>query len=288
MSGTRSGSKSEPRKGTKSMVESVVAGGHVAGNVVCDLDGVVYLGEQAVAGAERSLAELDSAGYHLLFVTNNSMRSPSSTAARIREVVGYPARPSQVVGSAEASASMLIGSGPVLVLGGDGIRAALADVGVEETADPDRAVAVVVGLDLSINYQRLREAASAIRRGARFIATNTDTTFPTPGGLWPGAGSIVAAVAAAAGIEPEVAGKPHPPIRALIRGRLRAGDVWMVGDRPDTDLAMAEAEGWRSVLVLTGVVDDADSVAHRPDLVLGSIAELPGALASPAGPRRSV
>ncbi len=270
------------------MVEPVVAGGHVAGNVVCDLDGVVYLGEQAVDGAGRSLAELDSAGYHLLFVTNNSMRSPSSTAARIREVVGYSARPSQVVGSAEAAASMLIGSGPVLVLGGDGIRAALADVGVEETADPDRAVAVVVGLDLSINYHRLREAASAIRRGARFIATNTDTTFPTTGGLWPGAGSIVAAVAAAAGIEPEVAGKPHPPIRALIRGRLRAGDVWMVGDRPDTDLAMAEAEGWRSVLVLTGVVDDPNSVAHRPDLVLGSIAELPRALASAADPRRSV
>jgi HAD superfamily hydrolase (TIGR01450 family) len=263
------------------MMEPVVAGGAAIGNVVCDLDGVVYLQGTPVPGAGQALTELDEAGHRVIFVTNNSTRSPAAIAARIAKLTGYPARHDQIIGSAEAAVTLLgAEEGPALVVGGDGIRQAMAEAGVEETDDPGIAVAVLVGLDLGISYERLRDAAVAVRRGARFIATNTDATYPTPEGPWPGAGSMVAAIGVAAGVQPEIAGKPHPAIRSLIRQRLQPGPVWVVGDRPETDLAMAKVEGWTSVLVLTGVTTDADDVAaaDRPDLVLRSLADLPESL----------
>jgi len=265
------------------MMESVVAGRPAIGNVVCDLDGVVYLLGDPIPGAGQALIDLDTSGYAVLFVTNNSTRSPETIAARIEDLTGYPARPQQVVGSAEAALTLLkTGDGPALVVGGAGIRQAMEEAGVRETDDPRAAAAVIVGLDTSLSYRRLRDAAIAVRAGARFIATNTDATYPTPDGLWPGAGAMVAAIEVASGIHPEIAGKPHRPIRRLIRQRLGPGPVWVVGDRPETDLAMAKAEGWISVLVLTGVVGGADEIADgdEPDLVLASLADLPEALQS--------
>jgi 4-nitrophenyl phosphatase len=262
-------------------MEPVVAGRPAIGNVVCDLDGVVYLLGTPVPGAGQALIDLEAAGYAILFVTNNSTRPPDVTAARIESLTGYNAEPRQVIGSAQAAVSLLTArAGPVFVVGGAGIRQAVAEGGFPETEDPMAAAAVIVGLDTAISYEKLRSAAAAVRNGAQFIATNTDATFPTPEGLWPGAGSMVAAVAVASGIQPEIAGKPHAPIRRLIHQRLEPGPVWVVGDRPETDLSMARAEGWTSVLVLTGVVRSAEAVAaeHRPDLVLASLAELPEAL----------
>jgi 4-nitrophenyl phosphatase len=249
--------------------------------VVCDLDGVVYLLGQPIPGAGRALLDMAGAGYSILFVTNNSTRPPDATASRIADLTGYPARPRQVIGSAAAAVTLLTaGAGPVLVVGGAGIRTALNEAGFAETDDPHEAEAVIVGLDTNISYGRLRDAVLAVRNGARFIATNTDPTYPTPDGLWPGAGAMVAAIEVGAGIQPEIAGKPHPPIRRLIHERLQPGPVWVVGDRPETDLAMARAEGWTAVLVLTGVIGAAAELTdeHRPDLVLRSLAELPQAL----------
>lgn len=242
---------------------------------------MVYLAGQGVPDAGQALTRLEEAGYVLFFVTNNSTRSSQVTAARIEELTGYPAWAAQVIGSAQAAVAMVPeGAGPVLVVGGSGIREAMARAGVPETEDPRAAHAVIVGLDTGITYERLRDAVVAVRSGARFIATNTDATYPTPDGLWPGAGAMVAAIQVAAGTEPEIAGKPHPAIRSLIRARLAPGPVWVVGDRPETDLAMAKAEGWTSVLVLTGVVRDPGGIPEglRPDLVLRSIADLPEAL----------
>ena len=167
-------------------------------------------------------------------------------------------------------------------MGGDGIKEALVEAGVEQTGDAQAAAAVIVGLDTGLSYDRLRGAVVAIRGGARFVATNTDDTYPTPDGLWPGAGAMVAAVQVATGVQPDIAGKPHTAIRSLIRAGLAPGPVWVVGDRPETDVALAKAEGWNSALVLTGVVERADEVPAelQPDLVLDSIAALPEALQS--------
>ena len=138
-----------------------------------------------------------------------------------------------------------------------------------------------VGFDEAMSYHRLRDGALALRAGARFIAANTDRTFPAPDGLWPGAGATLAFLEAATGRVPDhVAGKPHPPIRAMLARRLLPGPCMMVGDRPETDLAMGKAEGWTTALVLTGVVGDPTEVEEElaPDLTLRSIAELPAAL----------
>jgi HAD superfamily hydrolase (TIGR01450 family) len=246
-----------------------------APTVVCDLDGVVYLGDQAVPGAREALEALRAGGVGLIFATNNSWRPPRAVADRILAVTGFEVAPDEVVTSAQAAARLLAEDRPpTLIVGGPGIVAALEEAGVPITADPASAGAVVAGIDLELGYERLRAATTAIREGARFVATNHDPTYPTPAGLWPGAGAIVAALQVASGRSAEIAGKPYEPMRRLIAERAGPGEVWVVGDRIDTDLAMATIEGWTGVLVLTGVTATAPD-RDPPRHVLGSIRELP-------------
>jgi 4-nitrophenyl phosphatase len=254
----------------------------VSGNVICDLDGVVYRGSRAISGAAEALRDLQSSGFNLLFCTNNSSRTTSEVAKVIESVTGFGASPGQVLGSAMAAATMLAAEQPLTyVMGGNGILTALAEIGIETTAAGSEAQAVVVGIDLELSYDRLREASQAAANGARLIATNDDPTYPAEDGFWPGAGSILAAVETASGKRAEVAGKPHRPMRDLIRSYLVPGPIWVVGDRPDTDLALAEAEaGWRSILVLTGVVDRADGVVPVPDLVCDDLTAAAAAILS--------
>lgn len=274
-----------PRKGVN--MARVVAGGQRFGNVVCDLDGVLYRGSEAVAGAGAALNRLDDAGFALLFVTNNSTRTSADVAEKIGRLNGFRVVPEQVIGSAEAAAQLLVPDRPpTMVVGGRGIHAALQAREIPVVQDPVVTEAVVVGLDLAFTYQRLDMAATAIRGGALFVAANTDVTFPGSGGLHPGAGAIVAAIEAASGQSPIVAGKPHTAIRTMVRERLIPGPVWVVGDRPETDLAMAKAEGWKSALVLTGIITNPNEVspAFLPDLVSGSIGEFADTLISAGGP----
>ena len=247
----------------------------MSGNLICDLDGVVYRGRVPVPGSATALAALEAAGWRIIFCTNNSARTPEEVAERIRGITGYEGRAEQVITSAAATAGLLAESRPLtFVLGGDGVRTALEKEGIPVTAVGSEAGAVVVGLATGLTYDWLREASSAVMRGARFIATNDDPTFPAEDGLWPGAGSIVAAVERATGVHAEVAGKPFPPMRRLIHKNLGPGPVWVVGDRPDTDLALASAEpGWRSALVLTGV-SAGQKVDPAPDLVADDLAEV--------------
>lgn len=247
--------------------------------IVCDLDGVIYLGDSAVPGAGEALSELTGDGYDVVFCTNNSWRTPEQVAAKIERLTGFPASVHQILTSAMAAARM-VEKTPVLVCGGEGIGHALLGRGLVITEDPREAKSVVVGLDTSFDYDRLVAASAAIRGGADFIATNLDATYPTDAGLLPGAGSIVAALETATGRKAIPAGKPFPPMRRLLSEMAGGRRVWVVGDRIDTDLAMAYLEGWKSVLVLTGVTEDGDGPERHPDLVLESIADLPKALST--------
>jgi HAD superfamily hydrolase (TIGR01450 family) len=251
------------------------------GNLVIDLDGVVYLGSVSVPGAGAALSELSQRGYHLVFATNASMRTTDDVAEVIHTVTGFPALNEQVVTSGVAAAGMLGPDDfPVLVIGEAGLVATLERLGAVITGDPRAARSVVVGLDRDLRYAHLRDAARAVMGGARLIATNTDPTYPLPDGLWPGCGAIVAAIETASGRTAEVAGKPHSPMRAVIRGYLVPGPTWVVGDRPETDVALARLEGWGAILVLTGIVSDPAQVPPNfaADHVLASIAQLPGLL----------
>ncbi len=252
----------------------------MTGTVVFDLDGVVYLGGQGIPGAGASLSETQEAGYQLLFCTNNSSRGREPTAEKIRRTTGFPASADQVISSATAAAHLVAGRARrAFVVGGEGIVEAFAESGVETTTDWRHADVVVVGVDFDFTYAKLSDAMAAVRGGAWLVATNRDSTYPTPEGLAPGAGSVVAAVETASGTAAVAAGKPEVPMRSLITSRLGAGPVWVVGDRPDTDLAMAHAEGWGSILVLTGVTDDAAGLRPPPDHVVASITDVPRLLA---------
>ncbi len=270
------------------MIGGVVAGAHSASdtgrpaetaNLVCDLDGVIYLGEQAIPGAGEALTRIERGGFRVLLVTNNSTRTPSAVAEHVAAVSGYKPRLEHVLSSGQATAQMLAESVRVaFVVGEDGLRATLEENGIATTSDWRKADAVVVGLDRRVDYGAIRDAGLAVRSGARFVATNVDPTYPTPEGLWPGGGAIAAAIAAAAGAEPEVAGKPYPAMRALVRGALAPGPTWVVGDRADTDLELGRLEGWSRVLVLSGATTVAPTGDRAPELVLPSIAALPDVL----------
>jgi HAD superfamily hydrolase (TIGR01450 family) len=247
--------------------------------IACDLDGVLYRGEEGVPGAGAALELLQRSGVDLVFVTNNATKTPAEVAAKIHRVTGFRAEAGQVVTSAQAAVGLVAASRPpTLLFGAAGAREPLELAGVPVVTDWRRAEAVITGLDLSLSYESLTGAVMAVGRGARFIATNADVTYPTPEGQWPGAGAMVAAVVAATGVEPEVAGKPEAAMRALLRERLNGRLVAVIGDRPETDLALGVAEGWTTILALSGVTAGATGVDPEPDFVVGSVAEVPALL----------
>jgi HAD superfamily hydrolase (TIGR01450 family) len=250
-----------------------------------DLDGVVWLAGRAIAGSAEAVTALRDAGQRVVFLTNNSgplVRSHLEALARI----GIDVEGADLVTSAQAAASMLPTGSRVMVIGDAGVNEALGQRGIEVVPldlgaggslgprQGDVPDAVVVGRTVSLDYRALGAAATAIRAGARFIATNTDTTFPTGEGLLPGAGALVAFVAAAAGREPEVAGKPGKPMAELVRARYGRLDV-VAGDRPSTDGLFAKEVGARFGLVLSGVTGADDlPVEPVPDLVGPDLARL--------------
>lgn len=237
--------------------------------ILCDLDGVIYRGGAAIPGVAGALRRLKAEEMAVYFITNNSTRTPHMTAEKIERVVGVPIEPETILTSGMAAMSMLgPDDSPVYVVGEDGLRLEVEKAGLEATRVPGEARAVVVGLDRNLSYATIADAMEAVRNGARFVATNDDTTYPTETGLSPGCGSIVAAIAAAADVAPEVAGKPNPPMRDMIRSRV-GGEAWVIGDRVDTDIALANGEpGWRSVLVLTGITDHATASSSGADYVV--------------------
>jgi len=224
--------------------------------VALDLDGVVWRGDTPIVGSAAAVGMLRAAGRRVVFVTNNSSATVDDYLAKLGRH-GIDAAAGDLLTSAQAAAALVVeefGPGSVVhACAGPGVVEALGAVGCTVTRDAGARVdAVVVGWHLEFDFAALDAAAGAVRAGARFIATNTDPTYPTPTGLLPGNGAIVAAVATAAGVAPIVAGKPEAPAARLARARFGDSGV-MVGDRSSTDAAFAVALGWPFALVLSGV-----------------------------------
>lgn len=252
---------SAPEPGTPPSLEAVVDRYDL---ILFDLDGVVYRGVEPVPGAAEVLAGIRRRGRRIMFVTNNSSRTPRAVSEVLR-AMGIEASPDEVLTSGRATASMLVREGlagaSAYVIGERGVREALADAGIAVLDGlPSSADLVVVGWDRAVDYAMLRQAALLVERGARLIATNADASYPAPDGLWPGAGAILAAVTTTTGATPVVVGKPHRPLFEAALDATGARRPLMVGDRIDTDVAGARAMGWDSLLVLTG----ASSVADLP------------------------
>ena len=242
---------------------------------ILDLDGVVWLSEQPIPGSVDAIAALKEAGRRVLYVTNNAGPRVADLVEKL-EGLGIPATADDLATSAQAAATLLEPGSTALLCAGPGVEEALNERGVTVVRDGP-ADAVVVGFHRDFDYDRLTAAFLAVHGGARLIATNDDTTYPTPDGPIPGGGAILAAVAAASGVPPTVAGKPYAPMATLIRKRLDGNlqDAIMVGDRPSTDGLMARRLSVPFALVLTGVTgEDEISTDDPPDLVEPSLAAL--------------
>lgn len=259
-----------------------------------DLDGVVYVGDQALEHAAEALAAARAVGMSLAFVTNNASRPPDVVAERLRSF-GVPASGREVVTSAQAAARVLAEHVPagsrVLVVGGAGLEHALHERGLQPVAGmADDPAAVVQGFDRAIDWSRLAEASYAVNAGLLWVASNADSTIPTSRGIAPGNGTLVAAVCAATGRHPIVAGKPELPMHREAVDRSRSQRPLVVGDRLDTDIEAANRAGVPALLLLTGVTDGCDAalapVGRRPQLIgadLRALQREPTALAVTSG-----
>jgi glycerol 3-phosphatase-2 len=233
---------------------------------------VIWRGDTPIEGSADAVAALRASGVRVAFLTNNSSATVGQYVDKLARC-GIAVDPGDVATSAMAAARLVAadrrGDRRVLACAGPGVVEALEENGCTVVHEPP-AAAVVVGWHQSFDFAGLTAAARAIRAGARFVATNLDPTYPTGDGLLPGNGALVAAVATAAGAQPEVAGKPEPPMAALVRERF--GDVGIVvGDRPSTDGAMAAALGWPFALVLSGIAGTPgeEPVPEPPPELLG-------------------
>ncbi len=231
-----------------------------------DLDGVLWLAGEAIAGSAEAVNRLDAAGVPVCFATNFSYAPVAETEAKLARI-GVDGR-GRVITSAMAAATLVQRGDTVLVCGGPGIVEAVLARGATVVRE-GRADVVVVGYDPHFDYHQLSVAVSAIRAGARFVATNEDPTLPTPAGLVPGGGALVAAVAYAAQTEPVVAGKPHQAFAELVLARYGEHGI-VVGDQPMTDGKLARRLGYRFGLVLSGVTSASDLPTDPPYDHLGA------------------
>ena len=236
---------------------------------LCDLDGVLYLGDDPVPHAAESVAAARAAGQRFAFVTNNASRAPRAVAERLTDL-GIPADVEDVVTSGQAAARTLAARLPagatVLVVGAEALADQVRAVGLRPVrtvteageAGPD---AVVQGLAPTTSWADLSEATVALHRGALWVAGNTDLTLPTSRGQLPGNGAFVELLRRVTGREPLVAGKPDPALHQESVERVGATRPLVVGDRLDTDVLGAVRGGADSLLVLTGVTDVAGLLA---------------------------
>ncbi len=233
-----------------------------------DLDGVIYVGPEPVNHAVPALARARAAGMRLAFVTNNAARRPETVSEQLTGL-GVEASPGEVVTSAQAAARLLAERLPtgarVLVVGGEGLVAALAEHGLSPVARAeDDPAAVVSGFHPDVGWRLLAEGAYAVAAGLPWVASNVDPTIPMPQGNAPGNGALVETIRLATGRRPVVAGKPEPPIHREAMLRTGARHPLVIGDRLDTDIAGAVRAGADSLLVLTGVTGALDLVAAAP------------------------
>jgi 4-nitrophenyl phosphatase len=240
--------------------------------LILDMDGVLWQDGSPIGALPAIFDALRLRQIKVALATNNATKTVEEYLDKLAGF-GVVLEPWQVVTSSNATADVLAAAfprrGPVFVIGENGLVAALRQAGFFPLTDADdetRPVAVVAGIDRDVSYGKLRRATLHIRMGVPFYGTNPDKTFPTPLGLVPGAGAILAAIEAATDVAPMVIGKPSPLMMQISLDRLglSAEEVLVVGDRLETDVAAGQAAGMRTALVLSGVSSPAEAAAWRP------------------------
>ena len=249
--------------------------------LLLDLDGCLWVGEQAVDGAPAAVTALRDAGKALVFLTNDVRYTPEELVRKLWRL-GFQAALSEVVSVGSALQFLLSGrdGGAAFVVGSQALVDHVAEAGlriVNRTEFASRADVVVVGCHERFDFEELKVATQAVLRGAELIGATRDPTTPMPDGPWPGTGAVLAAIETAAGHRASlVAGKPEQTMYDAARDRLGEGRCLAVGDRLDSDVAGARRAGMDSALVLTGASSraQADAADPRPTLVADSLAAL--------------
>ena len=237
--------------------------------VLLDLDGCLWVGDEAVEGAAEAVAALREAGKAVAFLTNDVRHAPEEFVRKLWRL-GFQAALSEVVTVGSAIQYLLSerDGGAAYVVGSQALVDHVADAGlriVNRTEFATRADVVVVGAHEQLTYDEIRIAAQAVRRGAELIGATRDATFPMPDGPWPASGAVLAAIETAAGRTADrIAGKPEPPMYEAARDRLGAGRCLGVGDRLEIDVLGARRAGLDQALVLTGGASRVDAEAADP------------------------
>jgi len=257
-----------------------------------DLDGTVYLGDRLLPGAAAAVAALREAGARVVFLSNNPLYTREDYAAKLTGL-GIPTTPQEVINSSLVLVRHLSATAPgarLFVIGEEPVKGELRAAGFRLVERPEEVDYVVACFDRTLDYRKLKVGFDALRRGARFVATNRDPYCPTPDGGLPDAGAIVAALEAATGRRVEtVVGKPSPIMARALLEHLGTPpeDTLVVGDRLETDVALGKAMGSATAVVLTGATtrEMVEACPDPPDFVLDNLQEvLPELLAS--GPNR--
>ena len=247
---------------------------------ICDMDGVIYLGNQLLPGVAEFVNWLNENDKRFLFLTNSSERSPKELQQKLQRM-GLDIGEEHFYTSALATAAFLKKQAPgctAFVIGAPGLLNALYDVGVTmNDVDPDY---VIVGETASYNYEVITKAVRLVLNGARLIATNSDLTGPTEFGIAPACRSLVAPIELATGKKAYFMGKPNP---IMMRTGLQllgvhSEEAAMVGDRMDTDVIAGMESGLATVLVLSGCTSrtDVNDYPYRPTYILNGVGDIPG------------
>jgi arabinose operon protein AraL len=262
---------------------SALAGIKVA---VIDLDGVVYQGGMLIEGADRAIFRIRASGLRVFFATNSSVRTRADIAAKLRGM-SVPAEEDEVVTSAYVAGFLVrdIGAEKVLVIGAEGLKKEVGNVGATVVSEPPCDV-VVVGMDTAFSYHKIHMAMEAIARGAKFVACNRDGSFPgSDGRMFPGCGPMVAAIEAAVDMSPHyIAGKPNVCMLKAIAAQYHVGpdEILVVGDGMASDIEMAIAFGSPSVLVAPGT-PESNRGTKGPTCTIESLVDLPSLLGGKPG-----
>lgn len=236
--------------------------------LILDMDGVLWKDTEPIVNISNVFKKIEDQGWNVILATNNATKTVDQYIDIIRDF-GAVLKPWQVINSAQATANYLAdifpNGGKVFIIGEHGLINSLKENRFEANGNDDT-IAVVVGMDRSVNYEKLSKATLLIRKGIPFIGTNPDRSFPTPKGLVPGTGALLAALEAASGVKPTIIGKPAPIIyhQALKRLGTTPSETLVVGDRLETDIAGGQKTGCPTALVLSGVTTLEESTAWIP------------------------
>jgi 4-nitrophenyl phosphatase len=248
-------------------------------SLIIDMDGVIWKSNQPIGNIAEIFSTIRSLGLQFCFATNNSTKTQDQYKQKLQHL-GIEVEQSQIITSSIATVNELKktfpNGSPIYAVGENGLISDLIDAGFQP--DEENAVAVVAGLDSGFTFEKLRKATLLIRNGASFYGTNPDKSFPTPEGITPGAGAILAAIETATDTKPIISGKPFPMMLEIALSKMDTTPqhTLMIGDRLETDILAGQNAGCKTALVLSGIStqSEAENWKPKPDLIFSSLEEL--------------